>query len=104
MSSIMRWKCRMPGQLEGKVWPMVCVDEQTEAEYALYGDLTEFKTFIFHDGSVVGRNQANYLAQCLHDSGEAVRDLGLPGIVAIYNYAENHTIYERRRLSPAGHA
>lgn len=102
MSAILRWKCRRPGDLDGKIYPMVCVDEQTEVEYAFYGDLMERKTFIFHDGSTAGRNQANYLAQCLHESGEAVRDLGLPGIVGIYSYADEHIIYERRRLASMG--
>lgn len=102
MSTIQRWKCRRPGDIHGKLYPMVCVDEQTEADYAFDGDLMERKTFIFHDGSAAGRNQAEYIARCLHESGEAVRDLGLPGIVGIYSYAWEHVIYERRRLNVAG--
>lgn len=96
--SIRRWKCRLPGDHEGPVWPMVCVDWQSEAEYALYGDLPERKTYIFHDGSVHGRRQAEYLASCLDESGRAVRDLGRPGIVAIVRVCAQHVIYEIRPL------
>lgn len=99
MSRIDSWKCRLPGDHnpDGKLYPMVRVDEQTEAEYALYDELAELKTFIFHDGSIAGRNQAERLAVSLFESSVAVRDLGLPGIVAIYP-ADCHKIIERRRM------
>jgi hypothetical protein len=102
MSQIMRWECRLPGDSDGRVWPMVCVDEQTEAEYQLYGDLPECKTYIFHDGSAEGRAQAEAIARGLEKDGEAVRHLGRRGIVAIYNYCPWHRIYEvRGHLSAA---
>lgn len=99
MSQIDGWKCRLPEDhdINGKLYPMVRVDEQTEVDYALYDELVEFKTFIFHDGSIAGRNQAMRIAESLQESGEAVRDLGLPGIVAIYPSVYHHII-ERRRL------
>jgi hypothetical protein len=96
MSRILRWRCRLPGDRNGPLWPMVCVDEQTEAEYALYGDLEQYKTYIYHDGSPQGRAQADAIALCLAAEGEAVRDLGQPGIVAIYSHYHGHRIYERR--------
>lgn len=99
MSRIDGWRCYLPGYSAqtGKKYPMVRVDEQTEAQYAMYGEIDELKTFIYHDGSLAGKNTAMAIARSLAESGRAVRKLPTPGIIAIYE-APCHEIVELRTL------
>jgi len=101
MTVIDGWPCYLPGDTAqtGKIYPMVRVDEQTEAQYALYGEIGELKTFIYHNGSRAGKNAAMAIARSLAESGTAVRRLPTPGIVAIYP-ADCHEIIEQRALRP----
>ncbi len=98
MTYISGWTCYLPGTGQtGKTYPMVCVDEQTDAQYEAYGPLDELQTYIYHDGSLSGKNTAMAIARSLAKSGKAIRKLPTPGIIAIYE-ADCHEIIEYRTL------